>query len=569
MNSISPAASLDDPFYYLANFRFVLEWVEERHGDLLDTAERDFLAGFAGLPKAAQALLVRMVMRKGEHFRVSRLVYAEIGDAEAALAPLAAAGFVEMAPRLSLDTLFAQLRLAELRRALADRIAAAGLPAALGKAALFGALTSSPAAPRPLTAWWPEARDRVVRLAVMETCDRLRLMFFGNLRQGWEEFVLTELGLQRFEAVPLTPESRAFRRREELEAYLALQRLRERLEAGEAAAALVDALPGMPDDNGWLRARRHRLVVELGRRAEREGEPALARRLYASAGWPVASGSAEARVRHLRLLERLDEHGEAHGLIQARLAAEPAPGEAEGQALARLLPRLGRRLGLAVEAPAPAPARAAELFELTLPRRVGVELAVRDHLQRDDAPVHYVENALFAGLFGLLCWEALFAPLPGAFFHPFQAAPADLGREDFVARRRERFDACLARLDDGTHREAILATWRAKHGLASPFVHWEALDEALLTRALACIPPHHLRACCERLLADPLVNRAGLPDLIQFLPGAPAGEPRYRLIEVKGPGDRLQDNQRRWLAFFQAQGIPAAVCRVRWRDAPA
>ena len=32
----------------------------------------------------------------------------------------------------------------------------------------------------------------------MALCDRLRLMFFGNLRQDWAEFVLTELGLQRF-----------------------------------------------------------------------------------------------------------------------------------------------------------------------------------------------------------------------------------------------------------------------------------------------------------------------------------------------------------------------------------
>ncbi|MDT8880636.1 hypothetical protein RSO68_14260 [Halomonas saccharevitans] len=29
-----------------------------------------------------------------------------------------------------------------------------------------------------------------MRLAVMATCDRLRLMFFGNLRQDWSAFVL-------------------------------------------------------------------------------------------------------------------------------------------------------------------------------------------------------------------------------------------------------------------------------------------------------------------------------------------------------------------------------------------
>lgn len=188
-------------------------------------------------------------------------------------------------------------------------------------------------------------------------------------------------------------------------------------------------------------------------------------------------------------------------------------------------------------------------------------------LHRDRAPVFYVENALLTGLFGLLCWEAVFAPLPGAFFHPFHAGPADLYREDFVARRRAHFEACLARLDDGRHAATIRATWRAKHGLASPFVHWEVLDAALIDLALACLPGAQLRACFERLLGDLKANRAGLPDLIQFYPQAAPDKPRYRLIEVKGPGDRLQDNQRRWLAFFHQQGMPAEVCHVIWREA--
>src|SRR5690606_40867171 len=66
-----------------------------------------------------------------------------------------------------------------------------------------------------------------------------------------------------------------------------------------------------------------------------------------------------------------------------------------------------------------------------------------------------------------------------------------------------------------------------------------------------CLPPAHLRACFERLLQDIRANRAGMPDLIQFWPA----ERRYRMIEVKGPGDRLQDNQKRWLAFCATQGI--------------
>ncbi|WP_290785726.1 VRR-NUC domain-containing protein [Halomonas sp.] len=564
MTSISPAASLADPFYYLTNFGFVVAWVAERHGDLLNDDERRFIETFAALPRASRALLVRMVMRKGEHFRTSRLVYPEIdaeaGDSEAALGPLEAAVLVDGDPALTLDELFRQLRLPELRRALADEIRAAGVPASLGKAALLEALSPKLTAARSLGEWWPAAPDRMVRLTVMATCDRLRLMFFGNLRQDWSDFVLAELGVQRFERVSFGAESRAFQHREEVDTYLVLHRLRERLDANEPVETLAAELPPVPADNAWLATRRQRLGVALGRQAERAGQAELALALFGEAGWPVAMGSAEARIRHLRLLERRGEHAEAHQLAEALAAG--SPGEAEAQALTRLRLRLRRRLGQAAlpREIAPAPER----LELCLPLSFSVERAVCEHLHRDEAPVAYVENSLITGLFGLLCWEALFAPLPGAFFHPFHSGPADLYRQDFVARRRGAFDACLARLEDGRHRQAILATWREKQGLANPFVHWGALDEALLELALGCLPSTHLRACCERLLGDLKANRAGLPDLIQFRPDAPTGQPRYRLIEVKGPGDRLQDNQHRWLAFFHEQGIPAAVCHVRW-----
>ncbi len=557
MNSAfaTSTASLDDLFYYLTNFRFVLAWVGERHADLLSADELAFLEQFESLPQPSQALLVRMVMRKGELFRLSKLSYAEVGDSAAAMAPLMALGWVDSDPALSVDELFNQLRLAELRQALAADIRAAGLSASSAKTVLYDTLASQLTHTAPLQTWWPNAPDGVVRLTVMETCDRLRLMFFGNLRQDWAEFVLTELGLQRFEAVPFTPHSRAFQSRQEVDTYLALHRLRQRLDTGELPADLYLELPPA-SDNRWLATRRARLLLQLGREAERSGDSALALTLYGDAD------SSEARIRQLRVLERLGEHQAA--LERATQALDSRPNETEHQALARLLPRLQRRLKMPVVPSESEPAH--ERWDLVLPGPQGVERAVVQALSEPQAPVYYVENSLLTGLFGLLCWSAIFAPLPGAFFHPFHNGPADLYRDDFVARRRHAFDACLGCLEDGSYHEAIRTIWREKQGLASPFVHWPIVDEPLVELALECIPAEHLRACFERLLGDLKANRAGLPDLIQFMPDAPEGQPRYRMIEVKGPGDRLQDNQRRWLAFFHHHEMPVAVCYVRWAD---
>ena len=60
-------------------------------------------------------------------------------------------------------------------------------------------------------------------------------------------------------------------------------------------------------------------------------------------------------------------------------------------------------------------------------------------------------------------------------------------------------------------------------------------------------------------------NRTGFPDLVRFWPDRAEGAGRYELVEVKAPGDKLQDNQIRWLDYCAAHGIPARVCHVQWQ----
>jgi hypothetical protein len=161
-------------------------------------------------------------------------------------------------------------------------------------------------------------------------------------------------------------------------------------------------------------------------------------------------------------------------------------------------------------------------------------------------------------LFGLLCWRAIFAPMPGAFFHPFHRAPADLASASFYARRRPIFEECLAELASCKYRDTIMDTLRRKRGTCCAFVSWRALERSLIERSLEFIPPAHLELYFRYLLLDLRENCAGFPDLIQFWPNG-----RYRLIEVKGPKDRLQPNQRRCLQHLLAHGLPVSVCRPK------
>ncbi|WP_342594684.1 VRR-NUC domain-containing protein [Salinicola lusitanus] len=554
--------TLEDPLYYLANFRRVLDWLTSRYADVLSVDEAAFIDDFERLPQPSQALLVRMIMRRGVDFRASRLDYAEIGDTPAAAGPLIAAGWIEEGAPLSPEVLFALTTRPEIAAHLGGWLASLGVSRSAAKGAWLTALQAASPEPRPLAEWAPELEDRHYRLGVDAMCERFRLMFFGNLRQQWSEFVLAELGVYRFETVELEATSRAFSRRQELEAYHHLHRCRERFEADEAMASLLADIPREPFVNEWLERRRGRLIYKLAYRLERQGELDQALSLYRESSAP------EARLRQVRVLEAQQATAAALALAE-RAAADPVSA-AEHQALERVLPRLRRKLG---QAPGRRP-EAAEppRLDLVLPRAASVERAVARHLCRDEAPVCYVENALVNGLFGLLCWDAIFAPLPGAFFHPFHSGPVDLFEADFQARRRDRFDDCLAALETGDHAAIIRRRYREKWGTQSPFVFWEALDDHLLELALQCIPARHLRLWFERLLGDVRANRAGMPDLIQFWPqgGDPsqatqdATAPAYRMIEVKGPGDRLQDNQKRWLEFCARHDMPVSVCYVSW-----
>ncbi len=551
----SAPAALDDPFYYLNNFQLVLDWVTSRYGDLLREEERAFVSRFAALPRASRGLLARMIMRKGELFRADKLRYPEIGPTPAAAAPLIEQGWLDPRPRLDLDQVFGLLTKAELGVLFQETLARAG--AGARKADWLDALR--PYYPdRADPAGWGIDAPPLYRLTLMPLCDRFRLMFFGNLFQDWSEFVLAELGTFQYEPVAFCQASRPFHRRDEIDAYLRLHECREQLEDGEEPAALAASLPEPVGDNPWLLRRLHRLRYKIARQCERAGELTEAEALYRGCDHPGARG------RRLRVLELQGEYQAC--LALARDARQRPENEAERQQLGRLLPRLHRKLGL------PAPdidrPRPVERFDLCLANPGGerVEHRVAAHLLDSEpaASVHYVENTLLTGLFGLLFWEALFAPLPGAFFHPFQSAPADLHWPDFRRRREALFQAGFEALEAGRHGDIIVERFRQKHGRLCTFVHWGALDESLLEQALACIPASHLALCFQRLLDDLKENRAGLPDLIRFWPA----RGHYQMVEVKGPGDRLQDNQRRWLDFFARHQMPVAVCYVRWLARP-
>ena len=93
-----------------------------------------------------------------------------------------------------------------------------------------------------------------------------------------------------------------------------------------------------------------------------------------------------------------------------------------------------------------------------------------------------------------------------------------------------------------------------KQGIANPFINWKVFTKALLESALHHIPLSDLIKLFRVQLSDLHSYRTGMPDLIAFKDGG------YLWIEVKGPGDKLQNNQLRWIKHFCELNIPFKAC---------
>lgn len=61
-----------------------------------------------------------------------------------------------------------------------------------------------------------------------------------------------------------------------------------------------------------------------------------------------------------------------------------------------------------------------------------------------------------ATLFGLLMWDIIFAPIPGAFETPYQSGPLDLIDDTFYFSRKEMIEARLSEIRAGKAPEVIM-----------------------------------------------------------------------------------------------------------------
>jgi len=173
----------------------------------------------------------------------------------------------------------------------------------------------------------------------------------------------------------------------------------------------------------------------------------------------------------------------------------------------------------------------------------------------------HAEGALFNSLLGLLFWEEIYTlDVPDVFRDPGQLLPLDWDTDHFYQARKEEIDARIEELKGMSSKQLgdLVEGIAQVYQDISSMVSWSYFTPSTLAELTECFQPLALITVLERMIKDHRAYRSGLPDLTVW----DTNNKQCRLVEVKGPGDRLSTKQILWIRFLNSVGVHAEVCHV-------
>lgn len=553
--------------YYLDNFERLLRGTARYH-DIFPEPQASQLQHVSRLGHDARKLLVRLFGRKGEWFRASKLEYGEIHSLEQAIDELTSVGLITQALP-PVEIWIQRVTLAELKRLKCVKSLLGNLSSKTAISSIWLGLDDCSSLIEQANI---ELDEQWLQLNCQGLFELLLLLYFGNRYQDQSQFVVSELGLQRFEKYPLDSSTQSFHTAEQLAAALELYQLANRWDNAVAAKQPLQpqqyyhSIPAL-DDNTLLAYQRQKLLYKLARSAERQQMLDFAIACYQQ----CTQWTAQERL--CRCLLKQGPHASAAAELTPKLIValdqlwHSANNEAEQQVAHRIAGQVTRKMTTVAAdklAALKQPLRLAkqlrpeQIQQLTLmpAANIRVEPLTQAYFATQGYKTFFCENALLNGLFGLALWDIIFAPISGAFHHPYQTRPHDM-YHDFVSPRQSLIAQRLSAIKSGDF-SSITQHFVSKQGLQNDWVNWALLTPSLLDAALAAFSGDFLWQVCRRILKDPKHYRTGQPDLVLF---GERGEVRF--VEVKGPGDSLSDHQGYWLQFLHKY-YSAQVCIVNF-----
>ncbi|KAA1095161.1 hypothetical protein PGT21_036231 [Puccinia graminis f. sp. tritici] len=178
------------------------------------------------------------------------------------------------------------------------------------------------------------------------------------------------------------------------------------------------------------------------------------------------------------------------------------------------------------------------------------------------------ETGILKMIFSLVFWDVIFAPVPGAFETAFQTAPLDIATDAFAIVRRPLIDERMGKIEGGGSEEIVnrmRETYVRESGRKTWSIgisqgYWERYRLEDLEQIVRCFSAQAFILISNALFEDYSVWSAGAPDLCLWDPS----QMRCKFVEVKGPGDKLSEQQKNWLSLLlKAEGIEVEICSVK------
>lgn len=190
-------------------------------------------------------------------------------------------------------------------------------------------------------------------------------------------------------------------------------------------------------------------------------------------------------------------------------------------------------------------------------------LALQRYEEQGYKGIH-CETRIIVMLFGLLFWDVIFAPIPGTFETPYQTAPLDIAEDSFYHSRKDLIETRLSEIQNGKAADIIVRVDRTHRasGTWCVGVQWDLLSSEDLVDIVKCIGGDSLSVICRVLCEDYGARLSGGPDLFLWN----AKDHTCKFVEVKGPGDTLQENQKVWIDVLLSAPVPVEICRVVEND---
>ncbi|KAL6526570.1 hypothetical protein OROGR_015660 [Orobanche gracilis] len=581
---------------YLHNLVVLIREVLKSNPHLFTNSEMSFLESFDSLPDDSKRLFARLYTRKGPWFRMSNISYPEIGDCHLAVKGLL--GYISSFQRSNelddnhLEEVLNILNIDELRGAL--RVLNKKCSRGTRKQEIIDLLLSLSLSKdgvcNELRSFVLEVTGSCVKVSPLaeSLLWRAERLFFLNGEQNLSAFLLVDLGIVKYPAYRCIISEPIFSNRNDLLLYE---------EAIEISQIMVESLDESKSELGLrcieISVSRMSNSFEEGRSLT--GESMATFWSHFSASWVYSKvvllgvsfleHEKSARRRGywtLRLSVDFEHLGRVDDSLQVAENGLLDPWVRAGAriALQRRVLRLGkppRRWKI----PSYSKSVKRKIFEVHVQgrplncktgtksvfygedgERCGVEqLALQYYAGVGGWQGVHTESGIWLTIFGILMWDIIFADVPNVFRNNFQTAPLDLETDTFYEARKMLIETHLDKIQDGMAEEILITSWESRFGTACRGVSWDKHSLSDLRAAVKCIGASCLASICRHLAQDYRSWSSGMPDLLLWrLHDCYRGE--AKLVEVKGPRDRLSEQQRAWLLVLMDSGFSVEVCKV-------